>query len=327
MPLSCKKSQYKITNWPKYNQALKERGSLTLWIEEDVLEASLSSFCQKRKRGCPPQYSDDLIAMILQLKAVFSLPLRSVEGFTRSILKLMRLDKKCPDYSTLSRRGKSLSIDIKRVSKSAGPIEIAIDSTGLKVFGEGEWKVRKHGPSKRRKWRKLHLAVDVNSGAILASVLTDNDVHDADVIEQICEQIPEDVEACSADGAYDTKPVRKALHARNIKQKIPPQKNAVPQSPLRPDKYDEALRSRDEAIDEIYAYGGDEIARKIWKIQSGYHKRSLSENAMFRRKTLFSPKFSARNFPNQQVESAIIINAMNKMTQLGMPKSQKIASI
>ena len=159
----------------------------------------------------------------------------------------------------------------------------------------------------------------------MASVLTDNDVHDADVSEEICQQIPDEIAACSGDGAYDTKQTRSILHKRGIKQKIPPHKNAVPQSPLKPDKYDEALRERDEAIDEIDAYGGDDLARKIWKIKSRYHKRSLSENAMFRRKTLFSSKLSARNFDNQQLESAIIINAMNKMTALGMPKSQKIA--
>ena len=134
-------------------------------------------------------------------------------------------------------------------------------------------------------------------------------MHDADVIEEICEQIPDEITACSGDGAYDTKQTRKSLHKRGIAQKIPPQKNAVPQSPLKPDKYDEALRERDEAIDKIDAYGGDDMARKIWKIQNGYHKRSLSENAMFRRKTLFSPKLSARNFENKQVESAIIINS------------------
>ena len=324
MSVSAEKTQYKISNWPEYNRALKERGSLTLWIEEDVLEKSISGPSEKKRRGRPVEYNDGLIEMILQLKAVFSLPLRGVEGFTRSILKLMKLDKKCPDYSTLSRRAKSLSIDIKRISKISGPIEIAVDSTGLKLFGEGEWKVRKHGPSRRRKWRKLHLAVDVNSGEIVASVLTDNDVHDADVMPEICAQIPDNIDACSGDGAYDTRQVRQALHERGIKQKIPPQKNAVPQSPLHPNKYDAALRERDEAIDEIDAYGGDDIARKIWKAQTGYHKRSLSENAMFRRKTLFSPKLSARNFDNQQVESAIIINAMNKITALGMPISHKI---
>ena len=323
MSLSKEKSCYRITNWPAYNKALKERGSLTLWIEEGAL-SSISGE-QKTKRGRPQHYSDDLIEMILQLKGVFSLPLRSVEGFTRSLLKLIKLDRACPDYTTLSRRGKFLSIDKKRIATSDGPIEIAIDSTGLKVFGEGEWKVRKHGPSKRRKWRKLHLAVNVETGEIMASVLTNNNVHDTGVIEEICEQIPDEITACSGDGAYDTQQTRRCLHKRGIAQKIPPQKNAVPQSTLEPDKYDEALRERDEAIDEIDAYGGDDIARKIWKIESGYHKRSLSENAMFRRKTLFSPKLSARNFENQQVESAIIINAMNKMTALGMPKSQKIA--
>lgn len=321
----AKKNGYKVINWPEYNKTLKQRGSLTLWIEEGVLGAPAPD--GPRKRGRQYQYDDALIEMILGLKAVYGLPLRSVEGFTRSILQLMGLDiTYCPDYTTLCRRQKKLSIKIKNTQKRQGPIEIAIDSTGLKFSGEGEWKTRIHGVSKRRGWRKLHLVVDVDTGDILASVLTDKDVHDSEVVSELTEQIPNDtkINACSGDGAYDTLGVRSCLHARGIKQKIPPRKDAVPQSRMKPDKYNEALRERDEVIDIIDALGGDDLARKGWKIGAGYHKRSLSENAMFRRKTLFSPKLSARIFENQQVESAIIINAMNKMTALGMPISQKI---
>ncbi len=291
------KAKYKITNWSEYNKSLKQRGSLTIWIEEGTLKQAPEH--DKKKRGRRYAYNDDLIEMILQLRAVFSLTLRSTEGFVRSILSLMQIeDAPCPEYTTLCRRGKKLSVDIKRFGKRTDPIEIAIDSTGLKVFGEGEWKVRKHGPSKRRKWKKLHIAVDVKTGDIVAELLTGNDVHDGEVVSDLLDQIPDEVEACSGDGAYDTKGVRGTLYKRKIKQKIPPQVNAVPQAPQdpeRPDKYNEALRERDEAIDEIDAYGGDDMARKLWKISSGYHKRSLSENAMYRRKTLFSPKLSSRN--------------------------------
>ena len=321
---NANKCKYYVPNWPEYNRALKRRGSLTLWIEEDALTSE--AVLGKKKSGGQQVYSDRLIEMIFQLKAVYGLTLRSVEGFTQSILQIMGYeDIACPDYTTLSRRGRALKIKTKNLSANRDNIEIAIDSTGLKISGEGEWKCRKHGPSKRRGWRKLHLAVDVDTGDILASVLTDKDVHDADVVPDLLDQISNNIEACSGDGAYDKAKVREDLQRRGIRQKIPPQTNAVPQNPLKPDKYKEGLRERDEAIDMIDALGGDEDARKMWKIETEYHKRSLSENAMFRRKTLFSPKLSSKRFDMQQVESAIIINAMNKMTLQGMPKSQKVA--
>ena len=319
-----KKAKYKIKNWPKYNAALKARGSLTVWCGEDIKEGWYND--GHGKRGRPVVYSDLAIETALTLQAVFKLPLRATEGFVNSLFKLMDVPLKCPNYSTLSRRRGTLDVTIQQYVSKNEPLNIAIDSTGLKVFGEGEWKVRKHGVGKRRTWRKLHLAVDVKSNQILASTLTLNDVHDCEVFGDLIAQIDQPIDSCSADGAYDTKPCYQTLHNKNITPKIPPQRNAKCQSPggIMGAKDDPALRPRDKAIRRIHELGNTDEARKTLKQEINYHDRSLSETAMFRRKQLFSPKLSARLFHNQITESNIIINALNKVTSLGMPDSLMI---
>ena len=175
---------------------------------------------------------------------------------------------------------------------------------------------RKHGAIKRRTWRKLHLAVDVTTNEIVASVLTDNAIGDCEDLPDLLQQIKQLVAAVSADGAYDTKGSYEAITKMKAIPKIPPREGAVVQCPqLITAKYNPTLAPRDTAIRRITALGGDEEARKQWKIETGYHERSLSETAMFRRKTLFSPKLSARKFTNQQQKSSLIINGLCNKTE------------
>ena len=315
------KARYKVMNWSEYNKSLVKRGSIILWVDDALLFLPQSPV--KKSRGRPFSYSDGLIQGILQLSLVYDLPLRATEGFFRSILSLMgKSDVLSPHYSTLCKRRKTMDIPQIKAPKRNKDIIIAIDSTGLKLYGEGEWHVRKHGASKRRTWRKLHLAVDVDTSDIVASTLTTNDIDDAAVVPDLLEQIKSNVSECSADGAYDKIKAREALYKYGIKQVIPPYVNAVIQDKNK--KYNPALTERDQAIETIEALGDDDLAKELWKISENYHKRSLSENAMYRRKTLFSPSLSSRQFKSQQVESALIINAMNKMTSCGMPVSKRI---
>ena len=168
-----KNTQYRIKNWSEYNQALINRGDITLWINENFLNQWYASELTG-KRGASKKYSDVAIECLLTLKAVYKLPLRALQGFAHSLLKLLRIDIAIPHYTTLSRRQSGLSIELKaRATESCR--HIAIDSTGIKVYGEGEWKVRKHGYSKRRTWIKLHLAVDTQTHDLVASVVSTND--------------------------------------------------------------------------------------------------------------------------------------------------------
>lgn len=313
------KSTHRIRNWRDYNQALVNRGRINFWFDE----ASITSWVNDvatGKRGRPQVYTDVAIECALIIRAVFSLPLRATEGLLQSLIELMDLSLPCPDYSTLCKRRKDLNVELPtyHADVDAGNLHVAIDSTGLKVFGEGEWKVRAHGYSKRRTWRKLHLAVDTKSHMILSSVVTTNDVHDSQIFSHLHEDIKSSVSEISADGAYDTHEINNQISACGATPLIPPRKRAkiVQHGNSRKPRL-----ARDETIRSIRKFG-----RKGWKKASGYHKRSLSETAMFRIKTIFGDTLSSRNFDSQRVEALLLCSALNKMTKLGMPDSYLVAS-
>lgn len=308
------KDQYKITNWSDYNQSLINRGSLTIWISDDI--SSWWYDDGPAQAGGQYVYSDKCIEFLLTLKAVFGLPYRQLQGFSASLLELLRVDLCCPSYTQINRRSTDLEVDIA-VPEAKGSLYIVADSTGLKVYGEGEWKVRKHGYSKRRTWRKLHLGVDEATGYIHASVLTENSKDDAAQVAELIEQISDKVDRFSGDGAYDKITCWNVLEQKDIEGVIPPRKDAA----YWVDEHDELLdHNRNHILQRI-----DEIGRKAWKQESGYHRRSLSETAMYRFKTIFGAKLYSRRFAKQQAESAIKVRAINIMTAQGMPVSVKIA--
>ena len=165
---------YKTLNWPAYNKALKRRGSLTIWFDPEMIWAAKPT----GKRGRQPVYSDAAVQTCLTMKVLFGMALRQTTGFVDSLLRLVGLDWDVPDFSTLSRRQKTLAVNIP-FRGSQGPLHLLIDSTGIKVEGEGEWNARKHGGAKRRVWRKVHLGIDEHTLEIRAVEVTSSDVGDA----------------------------------------------------------------------------------------------------------------------------------------------------
>jgi len=307
------KVKYKILNWSAYNKSLVNRGNITIYFEQSVLDIWYSSL--PNKQGGKFVYSDDCIETLLMLKNVFKLGYRQTEGFATSLLDLMDINTiDVPSYSQINRRAKTLKIKAYKVPKS-GPVTIAIDSTGLKIYGEGEWKVRKHGYSKRRTWRKLHLGVDPQTGFIHCQCLTLNDVDDGSQMLGLIEQVEQEIEEVYLDGAYDHEHCWDELIELGIEPVIPPRKNAVTWYIDKPGDYPEYPRNI--AVEKI-----NEIGRKQWKIESGYHSRSLSETAMFRYKTIFGEKLYSRKFDTQSVENEVKIKILNIMTAQGMPISK-----
>jgi hypothetical protein len=305
-----RKGTYKVTNWAKYNDALVARGSITLWLDEAAIE-QWEHANDEPKPGRPFVYSDVAIECLLMLREAFRLPLRQTEGFAKSLLALMQRDLKVPDYSSLSKRAKKLQIELRLVNRR-GPIDIVVDSTGLKVFGEGEWKVRKYGPGKRRTWRKLHLSVNAATQEIEAVVLTTNgsDGYDSHQVPELLAATPQ-VRSFRGDGGYDKRAVYEQLAERGIAAIIPPQHNA------RIEQHGNAKSpplARDEAIRAIRRVG-----RSAWKEEVGYHVRSLGETAMFRIKTIFGDELHNRSLPNQQTEARLRCKMLNRLTEVGMP--------
>ena len=309
------KSLYRVKNWSEYDKALVERGSITFWMS-DGFEQSWRHTGEKQ-RGSQFDYSDQAIFVMLTVKEVFHLTNRGAEGFVRSIFRMMKINLPVPDHSTLSKRGKELKVNLPK--KTNQKLNIVMDSTGLKIYGEGEWKVRQHGVSKRRTWRKLHIGANPQDGEIQAVLLTENNISDDMAAEGLLEQIEQEIEKFAADGAYDKRKVYDCLnaHSPDVNILIPPRRNAH----IWKHGNTKAERlKRDENLRAIRKHG-----RKEWKKNSGYHVRSLSETVMFRLKTIFGNELSARLLETQTTQALIRCAALNRMTHLGMPQSYKVA--
>lgn len=312
------KQKFKVTNWAAYNESLRQRGDLTVWISEEALSHWLAS--RRTSPGGQPKYSNLAITMCLTFRVVFGLPLRQTQGLMRCIAKLMSVEIAVPDFFTLSRRGKGLALpSIRHRSASRAPVHLVVDSTGLKVFGEGEWLENKHKIKvKRKRWRKFHLGLDLVSGEIICSDLTTDDVGDPTALPDLLDQIDGPVAKFIADGAYDGSPTHDLLETRLgeiVEVIIPPPKTAVrsPQSSVNP-------TVRDCHIAEIETRG-----RMAWQKSTGYNQRSRVETQMGRWKTVIGPKLKARNFDNQTTEAKIGVRVLNRMTELGRPEFTRVA--
>ena len=317
-PSKKKKNKYRIRNWSEYNRSLVNRGSITFWFSKDAIEGWYSTE-RSRKKGRPQTYSDATIQCGLMIKAVFRIPLRMLQGLIISLIQILGLQLVCPDYSVFCRRAQGLKIPLRRWLKPGEHLNVIFDSTGIKVFGEGEWKVRKHGYSKRRTWRKIHVGVCADTGQVVVSSVTSNEVSD-DVAMVYMMEVLEDVPIGDVfgDGAYDTIDCREAVYSRGGRQVIPPDKNAK----LQKGESFPALRERDRAIRRIQELG--EEGRALWKEETGYHKRSRVETHMFRHKTILGDRLTTRREWSQTTEVRVKLDVLNRMTELGRPKSYKV---
>jgi len=278
-------------------------------------------------RGRQPDYSDAAIQTCLTMKVLFGMALRQTTGFVESLLRLIDLDWPVPNFSTLSRRQKTLKVNIP-FRGSPGPLHLLIDSTGIKVEGEGEWNARKHGGTKRRVWRKIHIGIDEQTLEIRAAEFTTSDVGDAPMLPELLDQIPPEQEIASVtapshglpanrcratDGAFDTRKCHDAIAARGATAIIPPRKNAKPWKPDTP-----GAIARNEALRASRRFG-----RTIWRRWSGYHRRSRVETKMHCVK-LLGQRLMARDFDRQVAEFQVRVAILNGFTALGIPVTEAV---
>lgn len=302
--------RYKVTNWGEYNAALKQRGSLTVWLDKDMQWYALPT----GKQGRQPTFSDAAIQFCLSIKCLFNLPLRQSLGLVESLLRLANLDWKVPDFSTVSRRQTTLHVQLP-YRCSGGGLDLLVDSTGIKFLGEGEWKRKKHGAEYRRQWRKVHIGIDAKTLEIRAVEVTDNSIGDAEVLPGLLDQIPPDepIANVTGDGAYDTKGCHEAIAKRGAQAVIPPRKNGQLWKPSLV-----GALARNEALKACWRFGW-----KLWKRLSGYHIRSLVETKMHCIKRL-GERVMARTFERQVVELHVRVGLLNRFLKLGRPITVRV---
>ena len=312
------KGKYKVGNWHHYNEGLKQRGAITVWVCKDLLEQW--RYGGKQKRGGQFLYSDTAIELCLVVGRVYHLPLRQTEGFMKSFFAQCQVPLPVPCYTQICRRSQHLEVNIK-TGRQKALSDIVVDATGLKVYGEGEWKVRMHGWGKHRTWMKLAVALDGESEQALAIALTTNAVDDAATVKDLLGQLEGKINSFTGDGAYDKDKTRKALHQRALQQQedilqlIPPHCNAVADGKRR------AYRcQRDDDIAMIKTLG-----TKEWKRVTHYHQRSKAETFMFRYKVILGGCLQAREINRQKTEVRVGGKILNMMLDIAKPKSEKVA--
>jgi Transposase DDE domain len=298
-----KKATYRIRNWSEYNASLKQRGSLTIWISSEAV-ANWTTDELTGEPGASPTYTDLAIETMATVQAIYGLAGRQTQGFLQSVFELMKLNLRAPEHSTLSRRRKQLSITlpVKDWSKAR---HLVVDSTGIKVYGEGEWKVRQHGVGKRRTWRKLHFCTDEATLEIVSVVASTNDLSDAEVLPDLLQEVPGEIEQVSADGGYDQRKCYDTLNRHGAKAAIPPRRGA---KIWRRANTKAERHVRDENLRRMRKVG-----RKQWKRESGYHRRSLAETQVFRFKTIFGDRLQSRKIENQFKELLLKSAILNQM--------------
>lgn len=305
------KVAYRVRNWSTYNQSLVNRGNVTVWFAPEALKGWRSDR-RHEGRGRPEEFSDAAIECCLVLRSLFHLPLRATQGFVEGMIQLLDLKIEAPHYTLLCKRAGDLKVDLKALPKK-GRLDIVIDSTGLKIYGEGEWKVRTHGKSKRRQWRKLHLAVNPTTHEIVGLELTDNKTHDCDAIDATLPDLP--LGDVCADGAYDNEKSYDAVTKRGGTPFIPPRSGACKMK-----NPSLAMAMRNHTVQACWAIGRD-----AWKKGTCYHQRSLAETAMLRFKKILGGHLASRKTANQVAEARIKAQILNRMTHLGMPESFKVS--
>lgn len=302
------KKPHKINNWSEYNNSLEQRGSLTIWISEEVLNSWKSK--KVGKLGGQEKYSNIAIETGLAKKITQKLAWRQTRGFISSLFKLMKVDLDVPCFTTFSKRCKKLgNIDFLPQKLPAGPQNIFIDSTGVTVHNGNQKK-----PTKRRAWRKFHIAAD-GQGNIVASELSSSRATDSSKVEKLVKKINRPISLAMADSAYDHKQVyeaiEKKLNSKNSKILILPKKNAV-------------VTDRSHPMRNTNVRSRKRLGKREWIKKKKYNMRNRVENTFYRYKKIIGPSLSARTFQGQRVEMQMGCKILNIMTKLGMPQSSLI---
>lgn len=297
-------------NWSEYSRQLIQRGSLTFLIDPKVLNIKPQNL---GKNGRPLEFSDSFIIMVMMVKINFRLTYRALEGFMKYIAGLHQWQCSIPSYSLVCKRAASIKNSLPSLSRCHSAT-ILVDASGVKVFGEGEWKVKIHGKQKRRKWVKVHIALDPFTQEIVAEATTTSSVKDGKVLKTLLNKVKDPLVSVIADGAYDEKEAREEIRKRGAKALVPPPRNA---------RVHGTDANRDDAVLIIRGLGGDKQAKSLWGKLTGYSIRALVETAFSRMKRLFGERLFSKIPEKQAIENRLRCLILNKMRKM---KSGAVAS-
>ena len=303
------KQKYRVINWSQYEESLRNRGNLTIWLSLAAIKSWKSA--KSNNQGRQQQYSDLAIETVLTLRLLFHLPLRQAEGFILSLFQLMKVRLPVPDHTTVLRRSKHLKPTLNRVTGCNHPVHLIVDSTGLSIHGEGPWA---SGKKRRRGWRKLHIMVD-RDGFIHSSCVSKWYTKDGSRVPHLLRDIDGDLASLTGDRGYDQNSVYRAVEKKSCDASIVihPRSNAVLSS-----NYE--WTQRDVHVHKIRCDGVYE-----WRRESGYYQQSRVENTFYRYKTSIGRKLRARNELSREVEAKIACKILNRFFELGRAESKMVA--
>ena len=316
----------KVRNWKEYNKALKKRGAIIFTFEEKYVEELY--YRGKQARGGVREYSIKMYEYLLTIKLMLRFPWRAAIGFAEGMFRQVFPEKslKVPDYGHASRESGKLKLAVKSLLEArevkAG-YEIAFDSTGVNVYSSSGWHQRKYGKDalyrKREQWKKIHVAIDLDSLQVLSVAYTDSNTNDCEVVKELCKDITGAVKSVRADGAYDTEEFRKIIYEWGARELIPPARTSKAQDELknRAKVRKEHLTQRDKMIKDIRRYKSFDEGLKEWKVNSGYHRRSQVEAFMCRFKKIFGFYLQQRTDKGRINEIITKMNILNQMASLG----------
>lgn len=317
------KATKKIKNWAEYNKSLVKRGNLSIFISDSLIKNGCITTPKKTNEpGRPQKYSNELIEFMLTIRELFHLPLRQTAGFVSFLFSSMGIISGIPDYTTISKRMPNVKIRYygKAHRNNNEGIVMLIDSSGFKVFGEGEWKVRKHGTNKRRTWRETHIAINHETRDIVGFINTSAHVHDNTQLLPLLQQVTKNnyrIQTVIGDGAYETKDNYNLVKQFNASMIAPPRKSATYHYDLKDGRLVDVLgwEERNNVIRSVMCMGLDN-----WKDKVGYHRRSLVENAFYRWKTIFGANLKSRKEETQYTEQCLRAKIINRFNEIGLPK-------
>lgn len=281
-------------------------------ISEDIKDIWYETTHKYKKSGGRRNtYSQKALMICLQLKEWLSFPYRQTQGFIEGLFKQVGFDLTVPHHAHMARVAGTIQLPPLQKTTSSTPVYLVVDSTGLKICGESEWKRQKHGASKKRGFVKVHIAADSDTGEIVSASVTTEQKTDGHELKTLLDNLPADIALVKVfgDGAYDMLECYQSVEKHKAQLVTPPRISAVIHDDI------PELTLRNQAVRMMKA--DPEHGLKQWKEQTAYHTRSLVESMMWRLKSAFGERVRNRKLDTQKTQTLVRLGLLNLFNSYG----------